>query len=121
MRMTTDARSVSRLFIILPVVLLLSIATHADPLLTSILGPNGCRPGSGSTDHALCSALNELVPEAGQTYTDANFGGSVTALSGPGSVHAASVPTPLSAHNKYALLRQLSSGISRILDPFSGQ
>jgi hypothetical protein len=118
--MITGARGISKLVWILVVAGL----SQADPLLTSISGPNGCSPAAGYLDLPFCSVPQEIPlgsfvpPGPGQSYADANFGGTVTTLTSPGWVHASA---PWSAHNQYLFVRQPQSGTADVLSPATGE
>src|SRR5579871_5662582 len=125
--MTLDARSVSQRLLPFLLVVVSPFVNQAQPLVTYISGPAGCIPATGYIDYPFCTINSEVplgsfVPPAiGHSYVDANFGGTVTALSNAGWVHSGSFPTPLSANNTHLLEKQLSSGTAQVLDPVTGQ
>src|SRR5204863_7188620 len=77
------------------------------PTFSYLSGPKGCSSADGYPDPALCTVADEkppggfTPPGVGASYVDANFGGTVKALTGTGMYHTYSANNPLSANNKY--------------------
>jgi hypothetical protein len=89
-------------------------------------GPKGCSFAAGYQDPPFCTIPNEtplgnfVPPAPGGSYVDYNFGGKVTLITGPGSLHTYSTPSPFSAHNKYLVIREEQTGKSHIVNAVSG-
>lgn len=82
-------------------------AANPPPVFSYLSGPAGCNTAAGYFDPPLCTPLPlpgaPGPPQAGASYVDPNFGGSVRVLTAAPVYHAYSTPSPLSAHKKYLM------------------
>ena len=97
-----------------------------DPTFSYLSGPQNCTNPGGYPDAALCTVPNDTPPGdfappgVGASLTDADFGGNIRNLTGPGVYHTYSNNNPLSATNKY-LMTFLSNGSFNVVDAARAQ
>jgi uncharacterized protein (TIGR03437 family) len=105
------------------------VARVPDPTFTYPSGPTGCTRPSAPVpypDAALCTVPGEKPPGTfqppplGGSYVDANFGGTVRIMTGPGVYHTYSANGPLSAKNRYLMVWR-ESGDFDVVDVATAQ
>jgi hypothetical protein len=95
-------------------------ASSPDPKVSYPAGPQGCSAAPGLLSVPICTVPGErppgdfLPPKPGSTYTDPNFGGKVTILTGPETLHGYSSPSAISPRSRYVAVFDTSG--SRIVD-----
>lgn len=99
-------------------------AASPPPKFSYLAGPNGCSAVKGLLDRPLCIVPGEkppgnfAPPAPGQSYVDANFGATVSVLTGPETFHGYSSPSAISPGNRYVLVLDIHD--SHILDLKTG-
>jgi hypothetical protein len=102
------------------------VARLPGPSFSYPSGPRNCTNPGSYPDPAVCAVPDEkppgkfAPPDAGGSFTDANFGGQVRVLTGPGVYHTYSDNNPLSANNKY-LMAYLVNGAFDVVDVATGR
>jgi len=97
------------------------VARRPDPVFSYLSGPKNCTNPGGYPDPAVCTVPDEkppgnfTPPAVGGSFTDADFGGIVRVLTGPGVYHTYSNNNPLSANNKY-LMTFTAKGVFDVVD-----
>ena len=120
--MKVNAISVSRLCLAGALTILTAGYTRAAAIFSYGSGPNLCLTAPGYGDFPFCTIPNEVplgsfsVPGINGSFTDPNFGGSIRVMTGSPYIHPYALPSPVSASNKYLLVRHRDNGRATMLN-----
>jgi hypothetical protein len=103
-----------------------TLPAQSAAVTTYVSGPNNCTTAAGYSSYPFCTIPGEIplggfaVPGVGGTYIDPNFGATVRVMTGSPYIHPYSLPSPISANNKYLHVLQRDSFRSTMLNLTTG-
>lgn len=124
--MRSEAPKLARLLLAGAICLVPFVFAQSSAIVTFVSGPNFCTTAPAYITYPFCTAPGEIplgsfaVPSAGGSFVDPNFGGTVRVMTGSPYIHPYSLPSPVSAHNKYIHVLQRDTFRSSMLDLATG-
>ena len=124
--MSFKSRSLAGLVLTITLCLVPLIFAQSSAVISFISGPSFCATAPGYITYPFCTVPGEIplgsfnVPGVGGSFVDPNFGGTIRIMTGSPYIHPYSLPSPVSAHNKYIHILQRDTFRSTMLDLTTG-